>query len=303
MKEYINSYAKINLFLDIISKREDNYHLIESLFSTIDLHDKIEIEEADNYSIETKGKYKIDDSEENIVTRVFIYFKKNLYLKKNYKITIEKNIPTGAGLAGGSSNASEIIKFLNTKIVNPLDKEELKKLAVNFGADVPFFIEGGTQWAGGIGEKLEILNIKLPYSLILIYPKIHISTKEAYKRFNSSMFSKGNFNLLKDIIKNSPEKIYDLDKLEKYLYNIFEKNVFSLKKEIENCKNTVSQITKKPVHMSGSGSSLFILYDTQKKEEIKKIESDIKKINDSGVEELKDIDIYLSRFYLERVNL
>ena len=95
------SPCKINLFLDIKSKREDGYHLIESLFHTIDLFDIIKIEEDKEFKISTSGKYKLNDNEENIVSKIFYYFKNEMNLKKNYKINIEKNIPTGAGLGGG----------------------------------------------------------------------------------------------------------------------------------------------------------------------------------------------------------
>ena len=108
----IKAPCKINISLDITSKRKDGYHLIESLFHTVNLYDIIAIEKADKYNIITSGKYALeDDKEENIVTRIFNHFKNNMNLNNDYNIHIEKNIPTGAGLGGGSSDAANIIKF------------------------------------------------------------------------------------------------------------------------------------------------------------------------------------------------
>ena len=252
----IKSFAKINLFLDIIKKREDNYHLIESLFHTVNLYDEIIIKESNCYKISTSGKYAIDDSEDNICTKVFNYFKDNLKLKKNYDIHIKKNIPTGAGLGGGSSNAAYLMKFFNSVIDNKLSDDHLLKIATLFGADVSFFLIGGCCWVSGIGEILESIKNKLPFSIILFYPNIHVSTKEAYSNFDSSMFDKGDFQSFKNMIKSD----YSFESVEKSLYNIFEPNVFALKNEVFTAKKSIENILSKNVHMSGSGSSMFTLY-------------------------------------------
>ena len=161
------SPCKINLFLDIKSKREDGYHLIESLFHTIDLFDIIKIEESKEFKISTSGKYKLNDNEEdNIVAKIFYHFKNQMELKKNYKINIEKNIPTGAGLGGGSSNAATMIKFFLEELNIKPDNELIESFS-KFGADIPFFIKGGLSWVSGIGEKIESFNFTLPYKIIL----------------------------------------------------------------------------------------------------------------------------------------
>lgn len=262
MKEtIIKSPCKINLFLDITGKREDGYHFIESLFHTVNLYDEIYIKESNIYSIKTEGKYRLDDNNENnICTKVFNFFKNYLNLEKNYSIRIIKNIPFGAGLGGGSSNASSIIKFLLEESKTNLNKKlnNIYELSSKFGADVPFFIRGGLSWASGIGEEIYNYPFVLPYRVILIYPNIHVSTKEAYSNFKSETFNKSDIEGIKKILEN---KKIDFKKFEKLLYNIFEENVFNLKPEIKKYKTTIENIVKRQTHMSGSGSSLFILYD------------------------------------------
>lgn len=278
----IKSFAKINLFLDIIKKREDNYHLIESLFRTISLYDEITITESNYYKISTSGKYAIDDSENNICTKVFNYFKDNLKLTKNYDIHIKKNIPTGAGLGGGSSNAAYLMKFFNSIIDNRLSDNELLKIAPFFGADVSFFLIGGCSWVSGIGEILEPIKEKLSFSIILFYPNIHVSTKEAYSNFDSSMFDKGDFRSFKNIIKSD----YSFASIEKSLYNVFEPNVFTLKNEVLMAKKAIENVLNKDVHMSGSGSSMFVLYENINDQER---DYNILSKNDNSI---KNIDFY-----------
>ena len=250
------SPCKINLFLDIKSKREDGYHLIESLFHTIDLFDIIKIEESEEFKISTSGKYKLNDIEDNIVSKIFYHFKNENGLKKNYKINIEKNIPTGAGLGGGSSNAATMIKFfweeLNIKPDNRLIESFSK-----FGADIPFFIKGGLSWVSGIGEKIESFDFTLPYKIILIFPNINVSTKLAYSKFTENDFNKSDIFYIKNLLEKN-NKI-NFNDLYSHTYNIFEKNIFNLEPKIKEYKKKAENEIKRKICMSGSGSSLFAL--------------------------------------------
>lgn len=253
------SPCKINLFLDIKSKREDGYHLIESLFHTINLYDIIKIEQSKEFKISTSGKYKLNDNnEDNIVSKVFYYFKKEMNLKKNYSINIEKNIPTGAGLGGGSSNAASVINFFLEEL-NITPGNRLIESFSKFGADIPFFIRGGLSWVSGIGEKLFLYNFTLPYKIILIYPNIIVSTKLAYSKFTKEDFNKSDIFYIKNLLdKNNKIKFEDL---YSHTYNIFEKNVFNLEPKIKEYKEKAENEIKRKICMSGSGSSLFALYN------------------------------------------
>ena len=257
------SPCKINLFLDIKSKREDGYHLIESLFHTIDLFDVIKIEENKEFKISTSGKYKLNDSEEdNIVAKIFYHFKNEIGLKKNYKINIEKNIPTGAGLGGGSSNAATMIKFFLEEL-NIKPESRLIESFSKFGADIPFFIKGGLSWVSGIGEKIYSFDFTFPYKIILIFPNINVSTKLAYSKFTENDFNKSDIFYIKNLLDNFAIKKTEInfEDLYSHTYNIFEKNVFNIEPKIKEYKEKAENEIKRKICMSGSGSSLFALYD------------------------------------------
>ncbi len=257
------SPCKINLFLDIKSKRKDGYHLIGSLFHTIDLFDIIKIEENKEFKISTNGKYKLNENEEdNIVAKIFYHFKNKMGLKKNYKINIEKNIPTGAGLGGGSSNAATMIKFFLEELNIKPDNRLIESFS-KFGADIPFFIKGGLSWVSGIGEKIESFDFTLPYKIILIFPNINVSTKLAYSKFTENDFNKSDIFYIKNLLDNFAIKKTEInfEDLYSHTYNIFEKNVFNIEPKIKEYKEKVENEIKRKICMSGSGSSLFALYD------------------------------------------
>lgn len=257
------SPCKINLFLDIKSKREDGYHLIESLFHTIDLFDVIKIEENKEFKISTSGKYKLNDSEEdNIVAKIFYHFKNEMGLKKNYKINIEKNIPTGAGLGGGSSNAATMIKFFLEELNIKPDSKLVESFS-KFGADIPFFIKGGLSWVSGIGEKIYSFDFTFPYKIILIFPNINVSTKLAYSKFTENDFNKSDIFYIKNLLEDFAVKNKEInfEDLYSHTYNIFEKNVFNIEPKIKEYKEKAENEIKRKICMSGSGSSLFALYD------------------------------------------
>lgn len=272
----IKAPCKINISLDITSKREDGYHLIESLFHTVNLYDIISIEKSDKYSIHTNGMFALkDDEEDNIVTKVFNYFKNEMGLINNYNINIEKNIPTGAGLGGGSSDAANIIKFFLSELNIDINDSLIESFS-RFGADIPFFIRGGLAWVSGIGEKIKNYNFILPYNIILIYPNIHVSTKLAYSKFVKDDFNKSYIFAIKNILDNREcfNKDINFNDVVYNTYNIFEKNVFNLDKRIEDIKLHAENIIKRKVSMSGSGSSLFALYENNDK----KIDDDFNKL-------------------------
>ena len=280
------SPCKINLFLDIKSKREDGYHLIESLFHTIDLFDIIKIEESKEFKISTSGKYRLNDNEEdNIVAKIFYHFKNEIELKKNYKINIEKNIPTGAGLGGGSSNAATMIKFFLEELNIKPDNELIESFS-KFGADIPFFIKGGLSWVSGIGEKIYSFNFTLPYKIILIYPNINVSTKLAYSKFTENDFNKSDIFYIKNLLEKNGK--INFNDLYSHTYNIFEKNVFNIEPKIKEYKEKAETEIKRKICMSGSGSSLFALYNQNDKNENIIIEEDYNKLKNL----FEDLDIY-----------
>lgn len=245
--------AKINLSLDIIKKRSDGYHELKMIMQTVSLYDEINIEKSDEISL-TSNKTDIPLDKRNLVWKAAELFFEYTNIKSGCKLHLIKNIPDGAGLGGGSSDAATVLLGLNEIYKTDLTVEELCSLAVKIGADVPFFIIKGTCIAEGIGEKLtKIKNETNPY--ILIYkPEFSISTKWAYENLK---------------LDNNPT--YDIDKIAENLKNpnynfnnIFNKlEDVSISKypEISDIKTKMKNLGATSSLMSGSGSSVFGIFD------------------------------------------
>ena len=138
----INCPAKINLFLHIVNKRSDGFHELQSLITKIDLFDELLVEKSTKFSLEIYGEFaKFIDIKDNLFTKIFEYFVKNFDINSNLKITLQKNIPVGAGLGGGSSNGAYFIKILNEIFDLKLSTSAMQKISLNFGSDIAFFFE------------------------------------------------------------------------------------------------------------------------------------------------------------------
>jgi 4-diphosphocytidyl-2-C-methyl-D-erythritol kinase len=180
----ILSPAKINLFLQVIGKRADDYHELFSLMCCVDLYDtvilrfggeKIEIESNDP---------QIPIDETNLAHKAATLFFNHLGAHKGLRITIEKSIPISAGLGGGSSNAASVLGALNQHYGYPFLDGQLMSMGFGLGADVPFFLFRKPAFASGIGEILEAYPQRLPYHILLVYPEIKVSTAEVFRNLN-----------------------------------------------------------------------------------------------------------------------
>lgn len=248
--------AKINLTLEILNKREDGFHNIQSVMQTIDLFDilTIKVEESKKFEIKLSGtSNEIPYDERNLVHKAILLFGEHTNLAP-YEISvyIEKNIPIAAGLAGGSTDAAGALWGLNKLFNNVLSNEELHALCAKLGSDLNFCLEGGCQLTTGRGEILT----KLPFqefSLSLIKPKnLGISAKEAYTKF-SQLETKPNFNMTEKFIATLKSNNSDINE---FLHNDLEVALLNDYPELKEIK------TKYPASiMSGSGSTFFILQD------------------------------------------
>lgn len=256
--------AKINLTLEILNKREDGFHNIQSVMQTIDLFDilTINIEESNEFQIKLSGTSdEIPYDERNLVYKaVELFFKKTNLSSKKILIFIEKNIPIAAGLAGGSTDAAGTLWGLNKLFNNVLSDSELHELCAQLGSDLNFCLEGGCQLATSRGEILK----KLPFqefSLSLIKPKnLGISAKEAYTKF-SQLENKPNLNMTGKLVTalNSGNT-----NLQEFLHNDLEIALIEDYKELKQIKTAYPQSL-----MSGSGSTFFVLQN-----EIKTLNND-----------------------------
>lgn len=253
----IKAYAKINIALDVVGKREDGYHLLRMIMQSVDLYDTITIDKIDS-GIKLKcNKHYVPTDERNLAYKAAKLFMETYSIEEGVEIDLIKNIPVSAGLAGGSTDAAGVLKIMN-KIFNiNASEEELKSLGLKLGADVPYCISGGTALCEGIGEKITQLKPFKDKILVLIKPPFGVSTKEVYKEFN---LSKAIFH------PNIEELIKAMEKDDIYFVSDNMKNLLenvTLKKHrvITNIKEDVKSTGSIGTMMSGSGPTVFAFFD------------------------------------------
>ncbi len=265
-KTKIKAYGKINLYFELVSKRIDGFHNIKSIMQNIDLYDEITIEEAGS-GINIESNFKdIPKDEKNTVYKTVKIIKQKYKIKKGINIFINKAIPHSAGLGGGSSDAAAVIEVLNDIWNLKMKKQEKHEIASRIGTDVHFFLEGGTTYIKGKGEITSRVKDFKWNNILLIKPQIDISTPYVYSKVKNEDLSKDDSDVL-DIYNNNTEI-----EIIPYLKNDLEKIVFREYKEIQEIKKTMIDCKAKISLMSGSGSSVFGLFDNKKEiDECKKI--------------------------------
>ncbi len=253
----IKAYAKINISLDVIGKREDGYHLLKMIMQNIDLYDIVQVEKIPN-GIKLKcNKPYVPTDERNLAYKAAKLFKETYNIKSGIYINIEKNIPVSAGLAGGSTDAAAVLKIMN-KIFNiNVPQSELMNLGLKLGADVPYCICGGTALCEGIGEKVTKLKPFRDKILVVVKPPFGVSTKEVYKAFDLSkvIFHPKTNELISNIEKNNINFI--VNNMKNLLENVTlgrYKIISTIKEEINTCGALGSM-------MSGSGPTVFGFFD------------------------------------------
>ncbi len=257
MNKYkVFSNAKINIGLNVFEKNEDGYHDIDSIMVPVTLADEMEIEiynESGNLEIECSEK-KIPTDERNILYKAYKVFFENIETKElKIKVLLKKNIPSEAGLGGGSSNAAFFLKVLNEYSGNKYSLEELEKISMRIGSDVPFFIKNKTARVGGKGEKIRGVENNLEDGLILIKPEFGVSTKEAYNNFDNLDEKKySNFDEIESCLKTN-NRVGIEKNIENSLEQAIENNI-----DIKMLKMTLNAVLpNKRFFMSGSGSTYY----------------------------------------------
>jgi 4-diphosphocytidyl-2-C-methyl-D-erythritol kinase len=198
--------AKINLFLHVVGKREDGYHLLESLFTPLKLADEISIIASDKITSLVNGVEIVD----NIVIKAAMLLKSEFTVDSGCHIDIKKSIPVGGGLGGGSSNAATVLKMLTEFWKLDVTKERLKELALKLGADVPFFMECKTAFVQGIGEHVTPMNLDIELPILLINPNINISTENIFQKGIKKITAKLDPNEdMKTLIYNGSNDLYE----------------------------------------------------------------------------------------------
>ena len=266
MTKSVKSFAKINISLDVVNKRKDGYHELDSIMLPIELHDSIIIETLNK---STDNFVTVDDFSNglvhyNLATTAINAMVDKYSFSTKFRIYIHKVIPMQAGLGGGSSNAAFTMKAVNQMLNLHTTDEELIELATSFGADIPFFIPCLPARCKGIGEKLEPINIKNNYYVLLVKPNVGCSTKEVFALADQEEYVHPDIpNVLKALEEG------DDDLLAASIGNSLENAAIKLVPEIKQIKNTLKERGLKIVLMTGSGSTVFALSTDQK--QLKKI--------------------------------
>lgn len=262
----IKAYCKVNLSLDISGKREDGYHDIETLFQSINLYDTIDLEESEEFSINITEK-SIPLNMQNTVTKAYMLFKEEFGKKaglshwKEFSLFVNKNVPIGAGMGGGSSDGAAVLRFLNTYYDEPFNKNEMEKMALSIGADTVFLLYGGTALGRGLGDVLEFSRFEEfdKYNVLIVYPNIHISTKWAYENVEKYLTNDKNLFKIKSLKIDFKEFIRSL----KFSYNVFEPLVYNYYPRLQEIKDKIAK--RRPVlsMMTGSGSAIYGIFSEE----------------------------------------
>ena len=255
------SYAKINLGLNILGKRPDGFHELETILQQIDLQDEISFEELESPGLQFEcDDRSLPSGESNLCVRAYRLLAESGLAKTGVRIKLTKIIPVGSGLGGGSSNAAVVLLGLCKLWQARLQPEELEAMAATLGSDVPFFIRGGTAWATGRGERLQPGELQLRSQVVLVvFSGLHISTAWAYDNLNLDLtMREKNLNLS----RFKDKKFNDVDFFA-HLRNDFEGCVFAEFKELGEIKKQLCDSGATFAGLSGSGSAIVGLYESK----------------------------------------
>ena len=253
----IRAYAKVNISLDVVGKREDGYHLLRMIMQNIDLYDEIIVEkQSRDITIECNKNYVPTDSR-NLAYKAAVAFKERYNISEGLKIKIFKNIPVSAGLAGGSTDAAAVLKLMNKIFEVNAPKEELMELGLKLGADIPYCIQGGTALCEGVGEIITPLKSFKDKIIVLVKPSFGVSTKEVYKNFDMEKVKK--HPETEDLIKAMAED--DLRYVAYNMRNLLENVTLKKHKVLISLKEEMNKYGAINSMMSGSGPTVFAFFD------------------------------------------
>lgn len=256
---YVKAPAKINLTLDVLYKRPDNYHEVEMVMTTVDLSDRIGLEPREDglIKIVSADRY-VPDDQRNFAYQAAQLLKDTYGVEQGVNIHIEKEIPIAAGLAGGSSDAAATLRGLNSLWNLGLTLDELAVLGAKIGSDVSFCVYGGTALATGRGEKIEHIATPPSCFVVLAKPKIGVSTAEVYGGLKIEGLEHPN---TKQMLKAIETNDYDL--VCASLGNVLETVTLKLYPEVVTIKEQMQRFGADAVLMSGSGPTVFGLVDSE----------------------------------------
>jgi len=255
------SFAKINLWLEVKGRRPDGYHELFTVFQTVDLRDQLYFEDVSGGAVELECDADfIPTDGRNLVIKAANALKVHFKVERGARIRLEKIIPTGGGLGGGSSNAAiTLLGLCRLWEIEP-KRGELADIARSLGADVPFFLVGGRAAGTGIGDHLtKMRDARLAY-LVVATPAVQVSTAEAYRLLNSPALTKECTDI---ILSVSDAEAHVGDSLPSEPRNDFESVVFEIEPEVRRVKEKLTRLGAVVSLMSGSGSSVFGIFENR----------------------------------------
>ncbi len=253
----LKSYAKINLSLKISGKRDDGYHLLEMINDQVSLCDDMSFKKIDN-GIKLTCNINIDNKD-NLVYKVAKFMFDKYNIQGGIDINLSKTIPTGAGLGGGSSNCATTIKAIDTLYELNLTKEEMAKIGIKFGADVPYFIYERPALVSGIGEIIEPFDYEPFFKVLIVKPKVSCNTKDIFSNYTLK-HSDYSVNDLKSCL------IYkNFDNISQNIVNSLENVAIKLYNDISRTKVALFKLGFETVIMTGSGACVIALFKDESK--------------------------------------
>lgn len=254
----VKAYAKVNISLDILEKRKsDGYHLLKMIMQNIDLYDDITIDKQKvGITIKCNKPY-VPTDERNLAYKAAKLFKETFNIDEGVSINIKKNIPVAAGLAGGSTDGAAVLKAMNEMFGINASDEELIEIGLKLGADIPYCIKGGTALCEGIGEKVTMLKPFKDKILVLVKPPFGVSTKFVYQEFNLDKVL--NHPKTEELIVAMEND--DLEYVCNNMKNLLENVTLRKHKMIINIKEEMKYLGAKGAMMSGSGPTVFGVFE------------------------------------------
>lgn len=258
----LQAYAKINLGIDVLDKRDDDYHNIDIVSIPLELHDSLEIFEIPQFNSTyiTSDDPTLVCDENNLAYKALNMMKKSFEFKRSYRIHIYKRIPTEAGLGGGSADAGAVIRVMCKLLKLDPNSPEILEIARKVGSDVPFSVLNVPSRLEGMGEKLTPINLAKSYYVLLVKPNKGLSTKAVFDEYDNNKYvSDKNMDQLIQCLENK-----DVELTKAHLYNALEKPAIHLLSEIKDILNQLNKMGLKLSGMSGSGSCCYALSNNKK---------------------------------------
>ncbi|MEJ7616049.1 MAG: 4-(cytidine 5'-diphospho)-2-C-methyl-D-erythritol kinase [Pyrinomonadaceae bacterium] len=255
------AFAKINLTLRVLGRRADGYHELHTIFQTISLSDHLTFSPLpDERFVLTWSAQNIPADESNLVHRAALALREHFGVRHGARVELEKRIPAGGGLGGGSSDAAIALLGLARLWKIKTDESQLAEIGARLGADVPFFFTGGTALGTGTGTTLKPLEDVSHRHLLIVAPGVKVSTADAYKALNAPALTKVEPAVMLPISRIERQFT---DSLPDAMHNDFESVIFRLYPEIERARNALVECGARRALLSGSGSSVFGIFDSE----------------------------------------